>query len=82
MPRGLRPLIAHCHLGLGKLYRRTDKGEQAQECLNLATKMYTGDGSGARKLTHTREYPPSVPWLERRGLFRQTDIGLGMGCAP
>ena len=22
-PRGMRPLVAHCHLGLGKLYRRT-----------------------------------------------------------
>ena len=26
---GMRPLVAHCHLGLGKLYRRTGKGEQA-----------------------------------------------------
>ena len=30
-PRGMRPLVAHCHLGLGKLYRRTGKREQAQE---------------------------------------------------
>jgi tetratricopeptide (TPR) repeat protein len=22
-PRGMRPLVAHCHLGLGKLYRRS-----------------------------------------------------------
>ena len=28
-PRGMRPLVAHCHLGLGKLYRRTGKREQA-----------------------------------------------------
>ena len=27
----MRPLVAHCHLGLGKLYRRTGKREQAQE---------------------------------------------------
>jgi len=39
-PRGMRPLVAHCHLGLGKLYRRTGRDEQARECLNLATKMY------------------------------------------
>ena len=26
----MRPLVAHCHLGLGKLYRRTGKREQAQ----------------------------------------------------
>ena len=32
--------IAHCHLGLGKLYRRTGKREQAQEHLATATTMY------------------------------------------
>ncbi len=37
---GLRPLLAHCHLGLGKLDRRTGKGEQAQEHLRTATMMY------------------------------------------
>jgi len=35
-----RPLVAHCHLGLGKLHRRTGKGEQAQEHLGTATSMY------------------------------------------
>jgi hypothetical protein len=39
-PRGMRPLVAHCHLGLGKLCRRTDKREQAQEHLATATTMY------------------------------------------
>jgi len=33
-------LIAHCHAGLAKLYRRTGKGEQAQEHLTTATAMY------------------------------------------
>jgi class 3 adenylate cyclase/tetratricopeptide (TPR) repeat protein len=37
---GMRPLVAHCHLGLGKLYRRTDKRERAQEHLATATSMY------------------------------------------
>jgi sugar phosphate isomerase/epimerase len=37
---GMRPLIAHCHLGLGKHYQRTDKREQAQEHLSTATTMY------------------------------------------
>ena len=37
---GLRPLIAHCHLGLGALYRRTGKREQAREHLTTATTMY------------------------------------------
>ena len=37
---GMRPLAAHCHLGLGKLYRRTGKREQAREHLTAATTMY------------------------------------------
>ena len=37
---GMRPLVAHCHLGLGRLYRRTGKREQAQEHLTTATTMY------------------------------------------
>jgi tetratricopeptide (TPR) repeat protein len=37
---GARPQVAHCHLGLGKLYQRTDKREQAQEHLTAATTMY------------------------------------------
>jgi class 3 adenylate cyclase/tetratricopeptide (TPR) repeat protein len=41
---GMRPLVAHCHLGLGKLYRRTGKREQAQEHLTTATTMYRAMG--------------------------------------
>jgi class 3 adenylate cyclase/tetratricopeptide (TPR) repeat protein len=37
---GMRPLVAHCHLGLGKLYRRTGKRDEAQEHLTTATTMY------------------------------------------
>jgi tetratricopeptide (TPR) repeat protein len=37
---GMRPLVAHCHLGLGKLYRRAGKHEQAEEHLTTATTMY------------------------------------------
>ena len=39
-PRGMRPLVAHCHFGLGKLYRRTGKRDQAQEHLTTAVTMY------------------------------------------
>jgi tetratricopeptide (TPR) repeat protein len=39
-PRGMRPLVAHCHLGLGKLYRRTGKQQEAHEYLTTATTMY------------------------------------------
>jgi tetratricopeptide (TPR) repeat protein len=38
---GMRPLVAHCHLGLGKLYRRTGKGAEAHEHLTTATAMYS-----------------------------------------
>jgi class 3 adenylate cyclase/tetratricopeptide (TPR) repeat protein len=37
---GMRPLVAHCHLGLGKLYRRTGTREQTQAHLTTATTMY------------------------------------------
>jgi len=37
---GMRPLQAHCRLGLGKLYRRTGKQAQAQEHLVTAAAMY------------------------------------------
>jgi tetratricopeptide (TPR) repeat protein len=38
-PRGMRPLIARCHLGLGSLYRRTGKADQAHEHLTTAAAM-------------------------------------------
>ena len=37
---GMRPLVAHCHLGLERLYRRTGNQEQAREHLTIATTMY------------------------------------------
>ena len=40
----MRPLVAHCHLSLGKLYLRTGKREQAQEYLTTATTMYRDMG--------------------------------------
>ena len=39
-PRGMRPLVAHCHLGLGKVDRRTGERQEAQEHLTIATTMY------------------------------------------
>jgi tetratricopeptide (TPR) repeat protein len=39
-PRGMRPLVAHCHHGLAKLYRRTGNRPQAQEQLTTAASMY------------------------------------------
>jgi tetratricopeptide (TPR) repeat protein len=36
----MRPLAAHCHLGLGKLYRYTDDGEKVHKHLTTASTMY------------------------------------------
>jgi class 3 adenylate cyclase/tetratricopeptide (TPR) repeat protein len=37
---GMRPLIAHCHLGLGELYRRTGQPQEAYDQLTTATTLY------------------------------------------
>jgi tetratricopeptide (TPR) repeat protein len=39
-PRGMRPLVARCHLGLGTLSRRTGKWHDAQKHLTTAAEMY------------------------------------------
>jgi hypothetical protein len=36
----MRLLAAHCHLGLGRLYRRIAKRGRASEHLAIATAMY------------------------------------------
>jgi tetratricopeptide (TPR) repeat protein len=37
---GMRPLVAHCHLGLGRLYHQTGRGEQARAALSTAIDLY------------------------------------------
>ncbi len=37
---GMRPLVAHCHLGLGNLYRRESNRLQAQAHLTTAPAMF------------------------------------------
>ena len=36
----MRPLAAHCHLGLGKFYRRTGDPAKAEDHLTVAAAMY------------------------------------------
>ena len=48
---GMRPLAAHCHLGLGQLYHRAGKREPACEHLITATTLYREMGMSS--------------WLER-----------------
>jgi tetratricopeptide (TPR) repeat protein len=37
---GMRPLVAHCHRGLGTLYAQTGQREQARTALSTAIEMY------------------------------------------
>jgi predicted ATPase len=37
---GMRPLQAHCHHGLGRLYSQTGQGEQARAALTTAIELY------------------------------------------
>ena len=37
---GMRPLQAHCHLGLGTLYSQTEQAKQARAELSMAIEMY------------------------------------------
>jgi hypothetical protein len=37
---GMRPLVAHCHHGLGRLYGHTGRGEQARAALAAAIDLY------------------------------------------
>ena len=37
---GMRPLVAHCHLGLGTLYATTGQRQQARATLNTAIDLY------------------------------------------
>jgi hypothetical protein len=36
----MRPLVAHCHLGLGKLYAKMGQQEQARAELRAAIDLY------------------------------------------
>jgi predicted protein tyrosine phosphatase len=37
---GMRPLVAHCHRGLGTLYGRVGRGQQARAALSAAIALY------------------------------------------
>jgi tetratricopeptide (TPR) repeat protein len=39
-PRGMRPLVAHCHLGLSRLCTRTGQRPEAQEHVTTAWTLY------------------------------------------
>ena len=37
---GMRPLVAHCHRGLGTLYGQVGQGQQARAALSTAIELY------------------------------------------
>ena len=41
---GMRPLVAHCHLGLGRLYCQTGRAAQARVALSAAIDLYRAMG--------------------------------------
>jgi tetratricopeptide (TPR) repeat protein len=66
---GMRPLVAHCHRGLGKLYGRTGNMECARKNLTTATTMY-------------REMDMRF-WLDQEAadMTNSGDVELGVGPA-
>ena len=38
----MRPLVAHCHLGLGTLYGKAGRVDEARAALTTAAEMYRG----------------------------------------
>jgi hypothetical protein len=67
-PRGMRPLVAHCHLGLGKLYGRMGRREQAREHLGSATTMF-------------REMDMPF-WLEKAEKAEKAEAALRQAASP
>lgn len=37
----MRPLVAHCHYGLGRLYQRVSQAERARESVTAAAALYS-----------------------------------------
>jgi hypothetical protein len=62
---GLRPLVAHCHQGLGKLYRCTGDSAKAAEHLITASARWTW-GSGWRRRTRRVRAVSAIHALHER----------------
>jgi predicted ATPase len=63
---GMRPLMAHCHLGLGRLYHQIGQREEARVALSAAIDLYR-----AMEMTF---------WLpQAEAALAQVDVGNGRG---
>jgi len=54
-PRGMRPLVAHCHIGLGRLATRAGRSRTARDHFARATMMYREMGMGPWLVEAERE---------------------------
>ena len=54
---GIRPLVAHCHLGLGRLRGQTGRGEEARSALTTAIALY-------RSMDMTFWLPQAEAWIK------------------
>ena len=65
---GMRPLLAYCHLGLGKLHRRTGEQDQAREHLTTAATMFREMSMGfwleqaEQEIKHRAELTATQSW--------------------
>jgi hypothetical protein len=81
----MRPLAAHCHLGLGTLYREIGRGDQAQAELTTAAELYRamettfwlarGSRAGADRVGPVAKVAPCID----SGGPRWDDAGGGWG---
>jgi tetratricopeptide (TPR) repeat protein len=67
---GMCPLMAHCHLGLGTLYRKMGRREQAQGELSAAIEFY-------RAMAMTFWLPQAEPTLAQVDTFEASETGAG-----
>ena len=65
---GMRPLVAHCHLGLGRLYAKMRQSEQAHAELSTAIALY-------RAMDMTFWLPPAQAALVQVGGTGSTGKG-------
>src|SRR4051794_8737109 len=73
---GMRPLQAHCHSGLGRLYSQTGRGAQARAALTIAITLYRAMDmtSGCRR--------PKRLWLPERSAASLADRRSVGGVLP
>jgi predicted RNA polymerase sigma factor len=65
----MRPLVAHCHHGLGRLYRQTGRREEARAALSTAIALY-------RAMDMTFWVPQAEATLAQTGWAEEPEGGI------